>query len=386
MTKIRRERGGIKILLVGGSWTAIPNLDNQTYGRKSSLVESVYATLCERYDVDMYNGGHYDDLNKIINKCFHYDIVFWWANVPDNALPKIRDVKSVAPKVMLVTSKRNDGDKYNFMELTQHVLGVKGNLAFEFNKISSTSENKKFKIRVFDPLGCLWYEGFNIAEAVNSTMDRLMYLRSVTRQGTIKSNENIDIPDETEFFAVVREYAEQFYQIFNPAKDVKRFLGNASMRPPEDFFSTRCMRGMPSFKKDNIIFVSQRNVDKQFIDMEHFVPCYMENGKLYYCGDNKPSVDTPIQIRLYDALPNIRYIIHSHCYINGAKFTSKAIPCGAIEEVNEVLDFVDNVCGGRNLEFYTINLFGHGSLLMAKDVKLMKNIKYVGRCLPEPMF
>lgn len=43
---------------------------------------------------------------------------------------------------------------------------------------------------------------------------------------------------------------------------------------------------------------------------------YLEGQLLYYCGDDKPSVNTPIQVRLYEALPNIKYMIHSHCGIN----------------------------------------------------------------------
>lgn len=406
MTKIRRERGGVKILLVGGTWSAIPNNDNQTYGRKSGLVEFVCATLNAEYDVDIFNGGNYIDLQKIINTCYQYDIVFWWPNVLDNTLHKIRDVKAVAPKTMLVTSKRNDGKKYNFMELTQQTLAAKANLTFEFNKINPESHNNKFKIRVFDPLGCLWYEGFDIAQSVRSAMARLAYLRSITRQNTVQSSTNknlvlswyfdqfkqpefqsdkqIDIPNEAEFISLVREYAERFYEIMNPAKNIERFLGNASMRPLPPQVG-RCSRGMPSFKIGDYVFVSQRNIDKQFINLEHFVPCYMEDGKLYYCGENKPSVDTPIQIRLYNALPNIRYIIHSHCYIDNVPYTSKSIPCGAIEEVDEVLDFIHNVYGSPNLEFYAINLKGHGSLLMAKDVEVMRNVKYIGRKLPEVM-
>lgn len=45
--------------------------------------------------------------------------------------------------------------------------------------------------------------------------------------------------------------------------------------------------------------------------MEHFVPTYLSEYKVYYCGENKPSVDTPIQLRLYEKLPNINYMIDS---------------------------------------------------------------------------
>lgn len=408
----------MKILLVGGTWTVDPQV-NPEIDRRSSLVDFVYESLknyCEKkfgddFDVEMYNGGCYYNLEMILNKTPEYDIVFWWANVPDNSLPKIRDVKEVAPKVMLVSSKRNDGDKYSFMELTQRALASKSNLVFEFKKMDREIKHghveKLFHINVFDPLGCQWFDGWDVSESTHAAMDRLVYLNSITRQKTVKSTTNknlvlawyfdqfkqeqhksdktVEIPDEQAFVNIVRKHAERFYEIMNPGPNVQRFLGNASMKPEMPPQVGRCSRGMPSFKKNGYVFVSQRNIDKQFIDVEHFVPCYMENGELYYCGDNKPSVDAPIQLRLYNALPNIRYMIHSHCYIEDAPFTNKSIPCGAVEEVEEVLSLIDDKWG-RDQWLYYINLKGHGSIVMAKNVEMLNHIRYVGRHLPEAMF
>lgn len=407
----------MKILLVGGTWTIDPPVNPETE-RRSAIVDIVNVALknyCEyeygyNYEVDMYNGGCYYDLEMILNKTPNYDIVFWWANVPDNSLPKIRDVKEVAPHTMLVSSKRNDGDKYTFMELTQRALASKSNLVFEFKKENREYQpgmfEKMFHIRVFDPLGCVWYDDWDVTSSVHAAMARLEYLRSITRQKTVQSATNknlvlawyfdqfkqdqyqsgkvVKIPDEQEFVDIVRKHAERFYEIMNPGPNVQRFLGNASLRPMPPQVG-RCSRGMPSFKKDGYVFVSQRNIDKQFISLENFVPCYMEDGKLYYCGENKPSVDAPIQIRLYDALPNVKYIIHSHCYIKDAPFTNISIPCGAVEEVDEVLGLIDNTYGLRNLDYYAINLKGHGSLLMSGDVSLMHDVLYIGRQMPEVM-
>jgi ribulose-5-phosphate 4-epimerase/fuculose-1-phosphate aldolase len=282
------------------------------------------------------------------------------------------------------------------MEMTQRALAVKANMFFEFQKHCYDDADKTplFHLSVLDPLGCQWYNGFDIVQATYAAMKRLDYLLSVTRQQTIKSeiskNEIFDSyftndNNEDEFIDIVKTYAERFYEIFNPGKDVKRFLGNASMRPNVEFNSTRCMRGMPSFRKDHVVFVSQRNIDKQFISIDNFVPCYMSDGQLYYCGDKKPSVDTPIQIRLYKALPNINYMIHSHCYIENAITTSKPIPCGAIEEVDEVLELIDKIYQNRELDFYAINLKGHGSIMFASSPDKMKNVHYVGRKMPENM-
>ena len=37
--------------------------------------------------------------------------------------------------------------------------------------------------------------------------------------------------------------------------------------------------------------------------------------------NSKPSVDSSIQVRLYRILPEINYIVHAHCYAEGAPFT-----------------------------------------------------------------
>ena len=64
-------------------------------------------------NADFYNGGNYNELNKILEMTINYDTVFWWANVA-NELPKIRNVKEINYKTMLISSKINDNNKYTF--------------------------------------------------------------------------------------------------------------------------------------------------------------------------------------------------------------------------------------------------------------------------------
>lgn len=107
---------------------------------------------------------------------------------------------------------------------------------------------------------------------------------------------------------------------------------------------------------------------------------------MYYCGENKPSVDTPIQLRLYEKLKNINYIIHSHCYIKDAAFTSISLACGAIEEVDEINSTILDTYHSLDCDFYKINLIGHGCTIMSNDVGKLKNVEFVSRKLPEKMF
>ena len=366
-----------KILFVGGTW----DLNN---GKSSKIVNEFAKYLP---NVTLFNGGNYNDLKNILETTRDYDVVIWWANV-SNDLPKVRNVKEINYKTMLVSSKKNIDNKYTFQDLLQRSFELKSNLTVEFSKIDN-----KYNMRLFDPLGNVWYSGTDIKECANALIERLLFIKKITRESTTSREENIGAlswffnmfkeemynssdnvitPIKKEFLHLVKDYANKFASASFETKDVKRFLGNASFR---------CPKGFPSFRDGKYIFVSRRNVNKEFISIDDFVPVYMENGKIYYCGNYKPSVDTPIQVRLYNLLPNINYMIHSHCYIDGAEYTKTALPCGAIEEVDEIKKIITEY----DKDFYTINLLGHGSIMMASQANMLRDIKVIGRHVPEDM-
>ena len=369
-----------RILFVGGNW-------DLNGGRKSKIVEEVAKFLP---NVTVYNGGNFNDLNDILESCVNYDIVLWWANV-SNDLPKIRNVKDINYKVMLVSSKRNVDRKYSFQDLLQRSFSLKSNLTIEFSMVDN-----KYYMRLFDPLGNMWYEGFSIKMCSKILIERLNFIRIITRESTVSNEENVGalawffnmfkdemyesndnpfVPIKEEFLEIVRNYAYKFAEATFETKDVKRFLGNASFR---------CPKGFPSFRDSKYIFVSKRNVNKEFIGIKEFVPVYLEDDKLFYCGDYKPSVDSPIQVRLYSLLPNINYMIHSHCYIENAPYTDVVLPCGALEEVDEIKNVIKKYYDNDyNKDFYVVNLLGHGSIMMSNKASQLKKIRMVGRKLPE---
>lgn len=360
-----------KILIVGGTW-------NEKGGMPSSIIKKMHKIMNV---ANVHNGGNYNDLRKIIESTPKYEYVFWFANVENNDLAKIRNVKDYNPKCMLITSKRNDNNKYTYEELLQRALSQKANLCFEFSKVA----DKLFNIRVFDPLGCVWYDGTNIDDAIKATLNRLEYLKSVTRKPSINVGEapNIEFTEtDKKFLEFVRESGETFHRLMCLPPDVKRFVGNASLRFKEP---TRCMSGFPAIRKDDIVLISRRNVDKTGISEKDFVACYLEDGNVAYRGENKPSVDSPVQLRLFKQLSNIDYILHGHCYIENAPMTSMAIPCGAIEEVDETIKCIKQNYNTLNNNFYVINLKGHGCLIMANANTLdkMREVKFIIRTIPE---
>ena len=90
---------------------------------------------------------------------------------------------------------------------------------------------------------------------------------------------------------------------------------------------------------------------------------------------------------MYEKLPNINYMIHSHCYIEGAPYTKKALPCGAIEEIDEIEKLLEEYYNNDYYrDFYLMNLIGHGSIMMSKSPEQLRNINMIGRQLPENMY
>ncbi len=376
-----------KVLIVGGTF------DNEG-GRPSKLIYKIYEELKKEpfFEITYANGGLVSDLhNGILPDVINYNVVLWFANV-SNDEDKLRDVKAINPKAILITSKRNDNNKYTFAELISRALAIKANLTIEFSK-----QEDKFNMMLFDPLGNVFYDGLEVAELCDKLVNRTKKLLTFTRVPSVRDTENEVpvVPEETEFFEFAHSCADIFHNLIRPAKGTERFLGNMSFR---------CQNGFPSFRGENgIIYVSRRNVDKSDINARSFVPTYLDEAMITrYFGENKPSVDTPIQLRLYNLCPWANYMLHAHCYVDTTNIldtmmirTNEPIPCGALEELSEIR-IVLPARDGSFVEFsknaprlLAINLTGHGCILIAKDIEILKELQkhkdncFVQRPTPE---
>ena len=378
-----------QMLIVGGTF-------DHDGGRPSGLVRSIDKSIREKtaFDITTVNGGWVEDLHEeILPSVLGFDVVLWFANVSNDEV-KLRDVKSINPKCILITSKRNDDGKYTFAELISRALAIKANLTIEFSK----DPDGLFNMMLFDPLGNVFYDGFMVDELCTKLLDRTKQLLMFTRVPSVQdtTQEVPVVPEETEFFSFAHSCADIFHNLIRPAKGTERFLGNMSFR---------CQNGFPSFRGENgIIYVSRRNVDKSDIGATSFVPTYLDDTNTVRCfGDSKPSVDTPIQLRLYKYFFWANYMIHAHCYVDIQDIpdvmgfsTTQPIPCGALEEVDEILEryvFWDDLWksyhNGETPRLLAINLVGHGCILIAKDVEILKELQkhkdncFVARSMPE---
>ncbi len=293
----------------------------------------------------------------------------------------------MSPRIRLVTGKNNCKGKYSFLELLSRALKIKANLFLEF-----TDQQGRVLTCIYDPLGNRYCQTVNINRVATTLMNRIQELLRYTRYGSrVLSNRtdlghhlkkaSLKIPDiDKDFYGLIKGYANKFHECIHGSGEATRLLGNASFR---------CERGFPSFMGDNgQIYVSRRNIDKRHVDPEGFVPVKMmvndvlKKGVVAYHGDHKPSVDAPIHLLLYSYYKQMKYMIHSHTYIESAPFTAINIPCGAIEEFYEIIRLNSN----RNMENIAMNLKGHGSIVMASRTTLLKDIKYYPREQPETVY
>lgn len=380
----------IKILIVGGTF------DHEGGRRRSSgLIKSIIDCIHEtgEFDITAVNGGTVEDLREVIlPSVVDYEVVLWFANV-SNVEVKVRDVKALNPKCILITSKRNDNSKYTFAELIRRALAIKANLTVEFSKAED-----KFNMMLFDPLGNVFYDGLDVNELCKKLVSRTKQLNLFTRVPTVQETEleSPMVPEETDFFNFAHDCADIFHNLIRPAKGTERFLGNMSFR---------CQNGFPSFRgEDGIIYVSRRNVDKSDINATSFVPTYLDDTEtVRYFGENKPSVDTPVQLRLYKYFPWANYMLHAHCYVDTSLIpdafmikTNKPIPCGALEEAEEIIStYIKSLIlwepyhNNQPPRLLAINLVGHGCILIAKDIEIFKELQkhkdscFVARPIPE---
>lgn len=356
----------MKVLFVAGDYDDACGRASGYMAKLGHELRSIYGQrdYCFTY---AYNGGWWEKLqNEIVAEIKDSNIIYWFSHSPANKPRFVERVKTLAPHAILIMLSRNDNHETSIFGQAAKMLSIKANLMLELNK----AENGMFRSSVLDPLGnCFLENEPEIQTVARVLVRRADQLSRIERVPSISIGKKILVPLEEEFFSIARESACRFNEILHADKQ-DRYLGNLSFR---------CENGFPSFRDDHLIYVSKRNLDKRFVDNFSFVAIHPYSfGVVQYYGDEKPSVDTPIQLRLYDYYRNIRYMIHSHVYIEDALDTDRILPCGAVEEADEIFRVLPN----KEVDHIAINLLGHGSLVGARDVNFLKTIKYVSRPLP----
>jgi len=119
-----------------------------------------------------------------------------------------------------------------------------------------------------------------------------------------------------------------------------------------------------------MVLVSPRNSNKESIQPEDMIVCSLsdENNVLYH-NTNKPSVDSPIQLKLYDKFPKINFMIHGHAFIKNATITDDYRLCGDFREVESVSPIIE-----LKDSFGYLNLKNHGFLIYSDTIENLEKI------------
>ena len=352
----------MSILVVGGTWFESGGKASKVFNDLYIGIKSVFDKEDQDYyNLDYYNGGGLELLDSL-SKQYSSKITFWMPNISNDINEKfIEIIKKRNQHVILIGSKRLDERDIGLPEIIDRMLVTKMNLCLLIDK-----DGDKFTGKIIDPLGNLFGSGTDFCELGKKLAERALYLSRVKRVGSSQITNEQEMPKvecDPEFFNIIHEWAEIFDKLVPRPKQVNRFLGNAAFR---------CSYGFPAFRgHDELIYVSRRNVDKSGIGINDFVPVKpfeYYDGEVKYYGDIKPSVDTPVNLLLFKHFPNINYMIHGHVYIKSAPITSKAIPCGAVEEFEEIIKLND-------INTWNIfNLKGHGCIFIAESIRDIRSV------------
>ncbi len=329
----------MKTLIVGG---------NINTGKESSIINE----LGEFFnDIKIYNGIIPDSIQG-------FDMTIWMPNYPntwDKIYPK-KDVRSV-----LICSKvMREG--YTHVDSCSRIFKTHGNAVIEIYK-----ENDTYLFELRDALNHCWCRKTRYVSVLyEGIMNFYKWSKESKRESLCHKPQFQILDDEIDM-----ELYYKFIQINKKLADKvavgcgNRFFGN---------YSTRCTKLFPSFRQNKDLFLfSPRNTDKQYITVDDRVVCNYED----YYGDRKPSVDTPVQLKIYKEFPWINYMIHGHAYIGTSPMTENYYPCGDLREVDGVIRLIKQ--GWKR-----INLKSHGFLLIGETIEDMQH--HFNKCYFKPIF
>ena len=321
------------VILVGGN-PAEKKASRVLYKLASIIKDTVE---CQ---VDIYNGELPEDISN-------GDLVLWTPDIP-NEQPKDYPVKGRGA-VLICSKVMREG--YTKVDAVSRIFKMQGNAVISIYK----NDEKDFKFGLIDALGNTWAE----TKDLKLLCSEILALYSWTK-GSIR----VSIPQCEATMPVLTDYDENVLNLFVKLnKDLaykvasqvgNRYFGN---------YSTRCTKLFPSMRDGNIILMSPRNVDKRTITTKDMVPIYAGA----YIGDRKPSVDAPVQLKIYEKVDWVNYLIHGHAFIMGTPATKHYYPCGDLREAPEVIGALRD---GR----HRINLKNHGFLIAAENINELEDL------------
>lgn len=247
----------MKRILVGG------NFGDE---KKSSIAKK----LAEELYSDIFNGGtikQLDDAKRVITD---YDLVIWMPNI-NNEIEKNYPIKR---KGSILICSKVIHDDVSIGDAVSRIFKMNANAV-----ITITKNDNIFSFKLIDALGNLWVDTNNIVELSRAIENFAKWSSGSKRKncelGILSSDNSNDV--SIEFCYIIRTIAEKV-----ESQRGGRYFGNAS---------TRCKYTFPSKRTSNGIFVSGRNMPKDYIQPKDFIYVEDINDKIFFTGDKKPSID-----------------------------------------------------------------------------------------------
>lgn len=345
-----------KIQIIGGTFSRDVNKR-----KESSIVTKLNYYLGEVFEDAILtygaNGGGLKELAELSNN-INSDLSLWLPNVSNEEL-KIYPRKPVGSILICSKVLRKNRTIYDAVD---RIFKMHGNAVLAIEKV-----NDRFVFTLLDALGNGWVRTSDLRTLAKAIFRFYTWTQSVKRIGSTYTDlKHSMLPEE---YADLRQFCKLNTLVADKVENgsTNRYFGNCS---------TRCALMFPSVRADNgRILVSRRNSNKKRLEASDMVVVYKSSkmDTIRYEGVKqiKPSVDTPIQLELYNKFPKINYMIHGHAYIDDKysmiPFTSSYFSCGDLREAEEASEYI------KNVPAYAINLRNHGFLLYAETLIDLKN-------------
>ena len=325
----------MKTLIVGGDFGDTP--------KPSSVVNKIAEFI---KGSDVMNGG---SLSKIQNIDLEpYDLILWFPNMSN-------DIEKIYPKkkqgAVLICSKVMR-EEYTDVDAVERIFKMNANAV-----LSIRSNTRPFSFKLIDALGNSWIETSDLDFLSHEIAKLYVFTSKSIRLNSVSvSKKRIDLSHLEEFVELNKLVADKSEEMGG------RYFGNCS---------TRCEKMFPSTRlSGNQIVVSKRNVDKSRLTTSDLVVCSISGNTIEYVGYHKPSVDTPIQLSLYEMFPEINFMIHGHYHIKNNPVTKDYFPCGDMREFIGLQHIIKQT----NKFDAILNLKNHGFLIYATTLDKLREL------------
>jgi hypothetical protein len=341
----------------------IAGVFNDKGGTASPFAEAFAEQANPLFNMRIVNGGTPQQLEETINSVERCHAVVWIAHVDDSSyVPRIKEANK---RCLLVQARRNDRHRNTLGEIVTDMLKYRINLCLVVDH-----DSWQFDFKVIDALGNLWYEGADASKVITLLKWYICYVLDLTKVSSVcfdVNNGNAVIEDD--FYKIIRLYDAMF----------KTISGKLIEGLPDDESLYRFIHGYPSMRVDDVILVSGRSIEGGGIGKSDFMAVEYRKKRVFYSGGVKPSSDAAVHLQLYDYYKDIKYIIHGHCYVEHAPTTMMHVPCGYLEEVEEI----KKIYQGRHHSDFVINVLGHGCYICAENLGYFTQCRPAARAFPE---